>query len=317
MEACDAFVLASDVETFGVVVIEALASAVRSSSPRAAADHRVTGANGLLIPTATGWRAARRADPDAAPRRYDRAAIGPTRCAATALPPSHGSPKSSAEPCSLPSVVWTGRCAMIGASDPEGLRDGPSCSFDPPRDAALAPIARRVDAGARIRYWPEIGDKAAIEYARSGSPIAGLLGSLPNLRLIVGLGAGVDHLLRDPSLPRDVPIVRLVDPYMTDAMSEYIVTPGAAPAAQGPRLPWRSSAPGSGRSRSRRTPPSGRSAFWFSAHSARMPGASSGARLRVAGWAAALSEVSGFATCRGGRAHASSPAAKSWSASCR
>src|SRR5205085_5414151 len=31
-----------------------------------------------------------------------------------------------------------------------------------------------------------------------------------------------DHLLRDPELPRRVPIVRLVDPYMTDAMSEFV-----------------------------------------------------------------------------------------------
>jgi glyoxylate/hydroxypyruvate reductase A len=74
-----------------------------------------------------------------------------------------------------------------------------------------------------IRYWPEIGNKAAIEYALVWQPEAGLLASLPNLKLIVGLGAGVDHLLRDPSLPRDVPMVRLVDPYMTDAMSEYVV----------------------------------------------------------------------------------------------
>src|SRR5512135_831998 len=74
-----------------------------------------------------------------------------------------------------------------------------------------------------IRYWPEIGDRAAIEYALVWQPEPGLLASLPNLRLIVGLGAGVDHLLRDPDLPKGVPILRLVDPYMTDAMSEYIV----------------------------------------------------------------------------------------------
>ena len=73
-----------------------------------------------------------------------------------------------------------------------------------------------------IRFWPEIGDKAAIEYALVWQPEPGLLASLPNLKLIVGLGAGVDHLLRDPSLPKAVPIVRLVDPYMTDAMSEYV-----------------------------------------------------------------------------------------------
>src|SRR5437764_2176895 len=54
------------------------------------------------------------------------------------------------------------------------------------------------------------------------NPDPGLLSSLPNLKLIVGLGAGVDHILRDPSVPKGVPIVRLVDPYMTDAMSEYV-----------------------------------------------------------------------------------------------
>jgi glyoxylate/hydroxypyruvate reductase A len=50
-----------------------------------------------------------------------------------------------------------------------------------------------------------------------------MLASLPNLKLIVSLGAGVDHIFRDPALPSGVPILRLVDPYMTRAMSEYVV----------------------------------------------------------------------------------------------
>src|SRR5665213_3886621 len=74
-----------------------------------------------------------------------------------------------------------------------------------------------------IRFWPEIGDKSAIDCALVWHPEPGLLASLPNLKLIVSLGAGVDHILRDPDLPGGVPILRLVDPYMTDAMSEYIV----------------------------------------------------------------------------------------------
>jgi glyoxylate/hydroxypyruvate reductase A len=73
-----------------------------------------------------------------------------------------------------------------------------------------------------IRFWPEIGDPSAIEYALVWQPEPGLLARLPNLKLIVGLGAGVDHLLRDPELPRHIPIMRLVDPYMTDAMSEFV-----------------------------------------------------------------------------------------------
>jgi glyoxylate/hydroxypyruvate reductase A len=77
--------------------------------------------------------------------------------------------------------------------------------------------------GQDIRIWPEIGDKAAIDYALVWLPEPGMLASLPNLKLIVSLGAGVDHILRDPELPPGVPILRLVDPHMTLAMSEYIV----------------------------------------------------------------------------------------------
>jgi glyoxylate/hydroxypyruvate reductase A len=74
-----------------------------------------------------------------------------------------------------------------------------------------------------IRVWPEIGDPADIDYALVWRPEPGLLAALPNLKLILSLGAGVDHLLGDPQLPRHLPIVRLVDPHMTAAMSEYVV----------------------------------------------------------------------------------------------
>jgi glyoxylate/hydroxypyruvate reductase A len=76
--------------------------------------------------------------------------------------------------------------------------------------------------GLDLRAWPALGDPAAIEAALVWRPPLGLLASLPNLRLIVSLGAGVDHIFADPLLPPGVPIVRLVDPYMTVAMSEYV-----------------------------------------------------------------------------------------------
>jgi glyoxylate/hydroxypyruvate reductase A len=52
-------------------------------------------------------------------------------------------------------------------------------------------------------------------------PPPGLLATLPNLRAIFSLGAGVDHLLADPALP-DVPIARIVDPDLTMRMREYV-----------------------------------------------------------------------------------------------
>src|SRR5260370_11432970 len=93
----------------------------------------------------------------------------------------------------------------------------------PAATARWRPWLARLMPGREIRFWPEIGDPAGIEYALVWQPEPGLLARLPNLRLIVGLGAGVDHLLRDPELPRHIPIMRLVDPYMTDAMSEYVL----------------------------------------------------------------------------------------------
>lgn len=74
-----------------------------------------------------------------------------------------------------------------------------------------------------FRFWPELGDTAEIDIAMVWQPDPGLLASLPNLRLIVCLGAGVDAIISDPTFPRHLPVVRLVDPYMTAAMSEYVV----------------------------------------------------------------------------------------------
>jgi len=89
--------------------------------------------------------------------------------------------------------------------------------------ARWRPLLEAAMPEREFRYWPELCDPEGIDYALVWQPEPGLLTSLPNLKLIVCLGAGVDGILADPSLPRHVPIVRLVDPYMTDTMSEYVV----------------------------------------------------------------------------------------------
>jgi glyoxylate/hydroxypyruvate reductase len=92
----------------------------------------------------------------------------------------------------------------------------------PEATARWRPLLAELLPEHEIRYWPEIGDRSSINYALVWHPEPGMLATLPNLKMIFGLGAGIDHLLRDPDLPRHLPIVRLVDPYMTDAMSEYV-----------------------------------------------------------------------------------------------
>ncbi|WP_049973720.1 glyoxylate/hydroxypyruvate reductase A [Azospirillum sp. B4] len=73
-----------------------------------------------------------------------------------------------------------------------------------------------------VRVWPEgLGDPAEIDTALVWKPPAGLLASLPNLKVIFSLGAGVDALLADPTLP-GLPLVRMVEPGLTEGMTEYV-----------------------------------------------------------------------------------------------
>ncbi len=61
-----------------------------------------------------------------------------------------------------------------------------------------------------------------ITYAVVWRPPHGLLASLPHLKAVFSLGAGVDSIMADPSLP-DIPVVRSVSPDLTARMSEYVV----------------------------------------------------------------------------------------------
>jgi glyoxylate/hydroxypyruvate reductase A len=79
-----------------------------------------------------------------------------------------------------------------------------------------------LDPELDIRIAPDVGDVADIDTALVWQPPPGLLRTLPNLKLIVSVGAGVDALVGDPTLPY-VPLVRFVDPDLTGRMVEYIV----------------------------------------------------------------------------------------------
>jgi len=82
---------------------------------------------------------------------------------------------------------------------------------------------RRRAHGHDIRLWPDrIGDPADIAYAAVWKPPPGLLAQFPNLRAIFSLGAGVDALTGDATLPA-VPLVRIVDADLTMRMTEYVV----------------------------------------------------------------------------------------------
>jgi len=73
-----------------------------------------------------------------------------------------------------------------------------------------------------VRCYPEFGHPTDVRYALAWHPPQGVLATFENLELIVSVGAGVDHLFRDPDLP-NVPIVRYIDPDLTARMTQYVV----------------------------------------------------------------------------------------------
>ena len=81
-----------------------------------------------------------------------------------------------------------------------------------------------VDPTLDIRLFPDTGDPGSIEAAVvwNAHDMAELT-RYPNLKLIVSMGAGVDHLFRPPGPPPGVPVARLVDVLLTSAMSEWVL----------------------------------------------------------------------------------------------
>jgi glyoxylate/hydroxypyruvate reductase A len=78
-------------------------------------------------------------------------------------------------------------------------------------------IVWREDAVASAR------DLDDIEFAVVWAPHGGTLKRVSNLKAIFSMGAGVDHILGVRGLPENVPIVRFVDPDLTNRMSEWVV----------------------------------------------------------------------------------------------
>ncbi len=75
-----------------------------------------------------------------------------------------------------------------------------------------------------VQVWPNERQKADVEFALCWKHPKGVLQEYPNLRCISSMGAGVDHFFGDAFFPKHLPVVRLVDPQLTQGMFEYICT---------------------------------------------------------------------------------------------
>ena len=73
-----------------------------------------------------------------------------------------------------------------------------------------------------LRLFPDCGKFEDFEIALAWKPTLGALAKFPNLKLVISLGAGVEHILIDPDLPKNISIVRLASSSQTLQMAEYV-----------------------------------------------------------------------------------------------
>ena len=65
-----------------------------------------------------------------------------------------------------------------------------------PAELWSAELQSSLPSDIRVRIYPDFGDPADVEYVLCWQPKAGLLASFPNLKLILSLAAGSDHVLQ-------------------------------------------------------------------------------------------------------------------------
>lgn len=80
-----------------------------------------------------------------------------------------------------------------------------------------------IDSDLHIEIWPDVGNKEQVQFAVCWNQPEHVLDQYPNLTAVSSLGAGVDHLLNDPTLPEEVQICRVVSTSLVRQMKEYVL----------------------------------------------------------------------------------------------
>ncbi len=116
--------------------------------------------------------------------------------------------------------ITTGACTTV-TSLIEGvmlMKSGGAAAL-PDWQAQFARVCPTLD----VRGWddPDV-DPDRVTYVFVWEPEPGRLARYRNLRVIFSSAAGVDHLTRDPHLPRHVPIVRMGADEAAQTMGEYV-----------------------------------------------------------------------------------------------
>lgn len=88
----------------------------------------------------------------------------------------------------------------------------------------FAEAIRKIDPNIDIEVWPAVEKPERVQFAVAWNHPKHLFDKFPNLRVISSMGAGVDHLMSDDSIPSGITFTRLVGPSLSEQMCDYVLT---------------------------------------------------------------------------------------------
>ncbi len=81
-----------------------------------------------------------------------------------------------------------------------------------------------VDPNVDVDVWPAVEKPERVQFAVAWNHPKHLFQKFPNLRVISSLGAGVDHLLADDTIPPGIRFTRLIGSSLSGQMGDYVLT---------------------------------------------------------------------------------------------
>lgn len=79
------------------------------------------------------------------------------------------------------------------------------------------------DPDLNVEIWPNVTHPKRVQFAVTWRQPEHVLDQYPNLKAISSLGAGVNHILEDDTIPDAIPVCRVVSPSLTRQMQEYVI----------------------------------------------------------------------------------------------
>lgn len=82
---------------------------------------------------------------------------------------------------------------------------------------------RAIDPNMDVEIWPAVSNPDRVQLAVAWNHPKNIFAKFPNLKAITSLGAGVDHLVTDSTIPKTVKLARMVLPSLTIQISDYVL----------------------------------------------------------------------------------------------